>query len=206
MARSIGLALLSLLSLMPLSGTQSVGETAPRPGSVGGRIVAGARAEVARGVDYKAAYEQISYPGGDVPRDHGVCTDVVIRAFRSAGMDLQKLIHEDMRANFRAYPKNWGLKRPDTNIDHRRVPNQMTFFRRKGLTLPLATTGVAAGTWRAGDVVCWKLDSGLDHCGVVSDRQGRNGVPHVIHNLGRAAEEDVLTAWKITGHFRYPKR
>jgi uncharacterized protein YijF (DUF1287 family) len=145
------------------------------------------------------------YPGGDVARDHGVCTDVVIRSFRAAGYDLQKLIHEDMKSHFSAYPRNWGLTRPDTNIDHRRVPNQMVFFRRFGKTLPLGTTGAPAATWQPGDVIYWKLNSGLDHCGVVSDTRNKAGLPLVIHNLGRTAEEDVLTAWKITGHFRYPK-
>jgi uncharacterized protein YijF (DUF1287 family) len=174
-------------------------------GTAAQRILAGAREEVRRGVGYREGYEDMHYPGGDVARDHGVCTDVVIRSFRAAGYDLQKLIHEDMKGHFSAYPRNWGLTRPDTNIDHRRVPNQMTFFRRFGKTLPIGTTGAAAASWIPGDVIYWKLNSGLDHCGVVSDTRNKAGLPLVIHNLGRTAEEDVLTAWKITGHFRYPK-
>jgi uncharacterized protein len=169
------------------------------------KIVARAREEVLRSVTYDAEYRTISYPGGDVPAEKGACTDVVIRAFRAVGYDLQRLIHEDMRRNFSRYPQSYGLKRPDHNIDHRRVPNQMTFLRRHGKVLATGTTGAAAVSWKPGDIVYWKLDSGLDHCGIISDRKGAGGLPLVIHNLSAAAEEDRLATWRITGHFRYPK-
>jgi uncharacterized protein len=169
------------------------------------KIVARAREEVTRGVTYDAEYRTLTYPNGDVPAAKGACTDVVIRAYRAAGYDLQKHIHQDMRRNFSRYPQSYGLKRPDKSIDHRRVPNQMTFLRRFGKTLPTGTTGTAASSWRPGDIVYWKLDSGLDHCGILSDRRGSSSLPLAIHNLSVAAEEDCLTAWRITGHFRYPK-
>jgi uncharacterized protein YijF (DUF1287 family) len=184
-------------------------ETAARPqptipATTAQKVVARARQEVERGVTYDAGYRNLSYPNGDVPSNKGACTDVVIRAFRAAGYDLQRLIHEDMRRSFSAYPPLYGLRRPDQSIDHRRVPNQVTFFRRHGKALPLSTTGDGAKSWQPGDIVYWKLDSGLDHCGIVSDRRGPSGLPLVIHNLSVAAEEDCLTAWRITGHFRYP--
>ena len=169
------------------------------------KIVARARQEAERAVTYDAEYRDLSYPNGDPPETKGACTDVVIRAYRAAGYDLQRLIHEDMRRNFSRYPQSYGLKRPDHNIDHRRVPNQMTFLRRHGRALPIGTTGAAVQSWMPGDIVYWKLDSGLDHCGIISDRRGATGLPLVIHNLSVAREEDCLAAWKITGHFRYPR-
>ncbi len=132
----------------------------------------------------------------------GVCTDLVVRAFRGAGIDLQKQVHEDMGAHFAAYPQLWGAGGPDANIDHRRVPNLMTFLRRQGRWLPTGTTGADAAGWRPGDVVFWDLPGGLKHCGVISDRPGRSGLPLVIHNIGQAAEEDCLTRWPIIGHGR----
>jgi len=182
-------------------------EPAPRQAeTIAQKIVRGARDEVRRGVTYDATYRDIRYPAGDVDRNHGACTDVVIRSLRAAGYDLQKLIHEDMKKNFRAYPRKYGLRAPDSNIDHRRVPNQQMFFTRFGKALPILTTGGAAVNWRPGDIVTWKLTGGvLDHCGVVTDKIGANGLPMVVHNLSATAEEDCLTRWKITGHFRYPK-
>ena len=173
------------------------------PRTTADKIVAGAKAQI--GDAYNPAYVSITYPNGDMPRGTGACTDVVVRALRAANHDLQRLIHEDMRRNFRAYPKKWGLRRPDRNIDHRRVPNQMRFFERHGLALTQEVTPKTLAKWRPGDIVCWKLDSGLDHTGVLSDRRNENGLPLVIHNLSVCAEEDCLTRWKITGHFRYPK-
>lgn len=175
------------------------------PRTTAEKIVNGAKREVLRGVRYDPGYYRIAYPGGDVPANRGACTDVIVRALRHAGYDLQRLMHEDMRRSFSRYPRRYGLRRPDPNIDHRRVPNQMTFFRRFGRVLPTAVTGSAAQTWKPGDFVYWKLDSGLDHGGVLSDERGSSGLPLVIHNLGGAAQEDVLTRWKIIGHFRYPK-
>ncbi|HHY37856.1 MAG TPA: DUF1287 domain-containing protein [Clostridia bacterium] len=167
-------------------------------------IVIGAREEVKRGTIYDASYRAIGYPGGDVPLGRGACTDVVVRAFRKAGIDLQVLIHEDMKEHFDIYPQLWGMSGPDPNIDHRRVPNQMKFFERNGRTLTLSTAPEDLDEWRWGDVVYWRFPNGLLHCGVVSDRTGRSGLPLVIHNAGMASEEDCLTRWEIIGHFRYP--
>lgn len=165
---------------------------------VAGKIVEGARLQLQNPARYDASYRSIKYPGGDVKPDRGACTDVVIRALRHAGYDLQKLIHEDMKANFSSYPRRGN--RTDTNIDHRRVPNQRYFFGRFGKSLSIS----AGDGWKPGDIVTWKLDSGLDHTGVVSDELGVSGNLMVVHNLGVTAIEDVLTTWTITGHYRYP--
>ncbi|MEW6082159.1 MAG: DUF1287 domain-containing protein [Bacillota bacterium] len=167
-------------------------------------IVVGAREEVRRRTRYDSAYVVLAYPGGDVELGRGACTDVVVRALRQAGYDLQVLIHEDMRDNWDLYPKNWGLASPDPSIDHRRVPNQIVFFQRHGQALTTSTRPEDLFHWRWGDIVYWRFPSGQDHCGVVSDRVGPSGLPLVIHNAGIAMEEDCLTRWEITGHFRYP--
>ena len=166
-------------------------------------IVNAAKTEARRGVQYDASYQSMGYPGGDVPSGRGACTDVVVRALRHAGYDLQQLMHEDMRAHFSLYPKKYGLRRPDRNIDHRRTGNQIVFLQRHGETLPTATGGDAASSWQPGDLVYWTLDSG-GHCGVLSNTRNADGRPLVIHNLGVVAQQDCLTAWKIVGHFRYP--
>jgi uncharacterized protein YijF (DUF1287 family) len=166
-------------------------------------ILLGARREATNRTRYDAAYAVISYPGGDVPSDRGACTDVVIRAFRHVGIDLQQLIHEDMEKNFPLYPQKWGLDAPDPNIDHRRVPNQVCFFERYGLPLTLEVEG-HLDEWQWGDIVYWRFPNGRDHCGIVSDRTKSDGTPLVIHNAGLAREEDCLLRWEITGHFRYP--
>lgn len=176
----------------------------PNPRTPAERIVNGAKLEVLNGVGYDSRYYTMTYPNGDVPSDRGACTDVVVRSLRNAGFDLQKLIHEDMKANFSAYPNNWGLAKPDSNIDHRRVPNLKVFFKRYGLTLPTGTTGKDLETWKPGDIVCWKFSTGQDHTGIISDVNARSGLPLVIHNCGMTAQNDNLTRWKITGHFRYP--
>jgi uncharacterized protein YijF (DUF1287 family) len=166
-------------------------------------VVASARTQVGVTLHYDPAYARIPYPMGDVPMDRGVCADVLVRGFRAAGVDLQQLVHEDMRAHFSAYPHAWGLREPDSNIDHRRVPNLETFFRRRGFALPISTT---AHDYRAGDVVSWRLPNGLAHIGLVSDRQvpDGSGRPLVIHNIGAGTqEEDVLFAWTQVGHFRW---
>lgn len=153
--------------------------------------------------NYDPVYTVIAYPNGDIPIEKGVCTDVVIRAFRKAGVDLQKEVHEDMAANFDAYPKKWGLKSPDTNIDHRRVPNLQTFFERRGKSLPVTTR---AEDYKPGDVVSWDLDGkGMTHIGLVSNFYNETTRRYsIIHNIGAGAQiEDVLFDWKITGHFRY---
>ena len=165
-------------------------------------ILLGARAEVKNSTRYDASYAAISYPGGDVSPDYGACTDVVVRAFRNGGIDLQQLIHEDMQENFHLYPQRWGLSRPDPNIDHRRVPNQMRFLERHAITLALEVEDNLE-QWQWGDVVYWQFPDGRDHCGIISDRTRRDGVPLAIHNAGITREEDCLLRWKITGHFRW---
>lgn len=163
--------------------------------------VEAARAQVGVTTGYDPAYRRLPYPGGDVPVATGVCCDVVVRALRTAHrFDLQRAVHEDMLTHFSAYPKKWGLKKPDANIDHRRVPNLQTFFARRGWSLAV---GNSAAEYRAGDIVTWDLGNGLAHIGVVSDRRAKSGAPFVIHNIGRGAqEEDVLLSWTLTGHYR----
>lgn len=166
------------------------------------RVLAAAHAQVGVTRHYDGSYMRLAYPGGDVPADRGVCTDVVIRAFRATGLDLQREVHEDMRRAFAAYPKLWGLSRPDRNIDHRRVPNLETWFRRAGHALPVTQD---PADYRPGDVVSWRLPNGLPHIGVVSDRRASDGSGRrlVIHNIGAGTrEEDVLFAWAPLGHFR----
>lgn len=167
-------------------------------------IVEAAKSQV--GDSYDASYRVISYPNGDVPSGQGACTDVVVRAFRGAGIDLQKLIHDDMKAHFAAYPNTWKLGRTDTNIDHRRVPNHITFFKRFGEELPTGLSGNDLKTWQPGDVVEWKLEGGRWHTGVVSDGVGARGVPLVVHNGWKCVEQDCLDGWPIIAHFRYPSR
>jgi uncharacterized protein len=159
-------------------------------------------AQTRQPVLYDRAYRRIPYPGGDVPADRGVCTDVVIRAYRAIGIDLQRLVHEDMRSHFAAYPSLWGLKRPDTNIDHRRVPNLQTFFARRNAELPVSTD---PAIYRAGDLVTWMLPGNLPHIGVVTERRSGDGRrPLIVHNIGRGTQlEDMLFAYRITGHYRF---
>ena len=158
-------------------------------------------------VRYDAAYLRIPYPNGDVPKDQGACTDVIIRALRNGGYDLQRLMHEDMSRHFALYPHKWGMHGPDPNIDHRRVPNQIEFMSRFGKALPLSTTGDAAKTWQPGDLVYWTLTpTSLTHCGVISNEKNSDGLPLVIHNIGPCTrQEDCLTNWRVIGHFRYPR-
>lgn len=153
--------------------------------------------------NYDPAYVVIAYPNGDVPIEKGVCTDVIIRAFRNAGVDLQKAVHEDMTKNFAAYPKKWGLKSPDKNIDHRRVPNLQTFFTRRGKSLTVTPN---SEDYKPGDVVSWDLDGkGLTHIGIVSNIRNESTKRYsIIHNIGNGTQaEDKLFDWKVTGHFRY---
>lgn len=167
------------------------------------KLVAAAEAQVGRTVRYDPAYVRIAYPGGDVPLDRGVCTDVVIRAYRAGlGIDLQQHVHEDMAANFFAYPKSWGLTRPDPNIDHRRVPNLQTFFRRKGAAR-LASDD--AGDYAAGDLVTMMLPGNLPHIGIVTHHRNDQATrPLLVHNIGAGAQvQDVLFAYRVTGHYRF---
>jgi uncharacterized protein len=180
-----------LLALLPL----------PAMADSGRCLVEAARKQIGVTIQYDSGYRRIPYPNGDVPQDRGVCTDVLVRAYRQLGVDLQVRVHEDMSAAFRAYPKNWGLSRPDSNIDHRRVPNLGTFFTRKGKALPVSRH---ARDYAAGDLVTWRLPSGVPHIGIVSDRETASGVPLVIHNIGEGTqEEDALFLFTLTGHYRY---
>ena len=164
-------------------------------------IVGAARSQIGVTVSYDPAYVALSYPGGDLPREKGVCSDVVIRALREGKkMDLQKLVHEDMKANFAKYPKIWGLRRTDRNIDHRRVPNLRTYFKRKGCAVPVTKK---PGDYQPGDLVTCTVPPNLPHIMIVSDRRSSRGVPLVIHNIGRGArEENVLFTYPLTGHYR----
>lgn len=165
------------------------------------KLVRAARAQIGVTTRYDGAYRRIRYPMGDVPAQAGVCTDVVVRAWRAQGVDLQQLVHEDMRRAWHAYPKLWGLKRPDTNIDHRRVPNLAVFFRRRGQSLPASRQ---PEDYRPGDMVTWMLPGNLPHIGIISDRKSASGTPLVIHNVGAGTqEEDALLRWPVTGHYRY---
>lgn len=153
-------------------------------------------------VTYDPSYFSIDYPNGDVPSDKGVCTDVVIRAYRKLGIDLQKEVHEDMKANFKLYPKIWGLKTTDKNIDHRRVPNLMTYFMRQGAEKPITK---AAKDYKPGDVVCWNLGGAITHIGIVSNKKSNDGKRYlIVHNIGNGQVlEDCLFDFKIIGHYRY---
>jgi uncharacterized protein len=155
-------------------------------------------------VRYDPAYVRIPYPGGDVPADTGVCTDEVIRSYRAVGVDLQKEVHQDMERDFSAYPnaRRWGLAHTDSNIDHRRVPNLMVFFSRKGESLSISNRAEA---YFPGDIVTWDLGGGVPHIGIVVERKSASTARYlVVHNIGRGPKmEDVLFSWKITGHYRY---
>ena len=155
-------------------------------------------------VKYDPAYFRIDYPNGDVPSGKGVCTDVVIRAYRKMGIDLQKEVHEDMKANFSKYPKNWGLSSTDRNIDHRRVPNLMTFFSRHGTVKKMSQE---SKDYLPGDIVCWNLGGGTTHIGIVSKRKALFGDRYlIVHNIGAGQVlEDCLFRYKIIGHYRYKK-
>lgn len=165
----------------------------------GSKMVQDARSQIGRTLYYDPAYTQLTYPGGDVPLVKGVCTDVVIRALRHQGIDLQQRIHEDMTTSFKKYPQKWGLKKADRNIDHRRVPNIQTYFNRKEYS-------VQGQRFLPGDIVTWELGRGLVHIGIVSDKKALfSSTPLIIHNIGRGTEEnDLLFKYKVTGHFRIP--
>ena len=168
-------------------------------------ILLGARKEVENETRYDASYAVMAYPGGDVLSDIGACTDVVIRALRNAGIDLQQLMHEDMKENFEKYPQRWGLSRPDPNIDHRRVHNQIVFFERHGESLSTEVRGKTE-EWQWGDIVCWSFPDGSLHTGIISDRTTKEGIPLVIHNSSVTREENCIFRWTIIGHYRFPKQ
>jgi uncharacterized protein YijF (DUF1287 family) len=168
------------------------------------RLAAAAEERTHHTVRYDGAYVRIPYPGGDVPTDTGVCTDEVIRAYRALGVDLQKEVHEDMEKNFSDYPRKWKWLsgHTDTNIDHRRVPNLMVFFSRKGETLGITER---PEDYLPGDIVTWDLGGNVPHIGIVTAEKSAGSERHLIlHNIGQGPKmEDVLFHWKITGHYRY---
>ncbi len=177
---------------------------AQAPTSLGARIAAAARQQIGVTTSYDPAYTALAYPGGDVPSHTGVCSDVVVRAVRKVGTDLQKELHEDMLANFSSYPQKWGLKKPDRNIDHRRVPNLMRYFERHHLALNEKLK--AKETYLPGDIVAWDLGRGILHIGFVSDRSAALA-PLLIHNIGSGAkEEDILFRFEVIGHYRMKER
>ena len=188
-----GSALLSLLCLM-------LGLTSARA-DMATELALAAEDRANHGVVYDPSYVSIAYPMGDVPADTGVCTDVVVRSYRALGIDLQQLVHEDMKRAFRKYPKIWGLTRPDTNIDHRRVPNLETFLTRQGAAVPVTSD---PADYLPGDVVTWRLADGRPHMGIVSTRRGAGGVPLIAHNIGAGPRvENMLFSLEIHGHFRW---
>lgn len=167
------------------------------------KMIENAREQIQVTRGYSQEYFTLKYPGGDPPIETGACTDVVIRALRAAGVDLQKEVHEDMAANFAAYPQKWGLSKPDANIDHRRVPNLRVFFSRRGRSLPPTAE---SSDYKPGDIVTWDLDGrGTTHIGLVSNLwNASTGRYLIIHNIGGGTNaEDRLFDWKTTGHYRY---
>jgi uncharacterized protein YijF (DUF1287 family) len=168
-------------------------------------VAIAAQAQIGVTVRYDPAYRKLAYPGGDVPTERGVCTDVIVRALRQArAMDLQQLLHEDIKAHWDAYPHQvrWRLDKPDPNIDHRRVPNLMTYFRRAGYG---RTPTRDAAQYLPGDIVAWDLGRGILHIGIVSDLKSMSGIPLVVHNIGAGTrEEDILFRYAIIGHYRLP--
>ena len=164
-------------------------------------LVEAAKSQIGVTVSYDSSYQRLPYPNGDVPLSRGVCTDVIIRAYRAQDVDLQQLVHEDMRVARKKYPNKWGLKKLDSNIDHRRVDNLAVFFKRHAKTI-LASK--QANDYQAGDIVTWLLSPGVPHIGLVGDQLAADGTPLVIHNIGRGTKMDnSLFLYKITGHFRY---
>ena len=190
----LGICLCLMLSVLGRAPAEPLGFSA--------RLSAAALERTRHRVRYDGSYRRIPYPGGDVPNDVGVCTDLVIRTYRRLGIDLQREVHEEMQRNFDAFPKQWGLKRPDPNIDHRRVPNLQRFFGRRGVALPVTDE---PDDYLPGDLVTWMLPGNLPHIGIVVDRLTANSDrPLIVHNIGAGPElEDVLFRFPITGHYRY---
>jgi len=190
-----------LLALAACDPAPSTAQPADRD-SFALRLVDAAVERTSHRVTYDGTYRRIPYPAGDVPDDVGVCTDLIVRSYRAVGIDLQRLVHEDMAADFDAYPGLWGLAGPDPNIDHRRVPNLQTFFGRHGTVLPVTDD---PANYRAGEIVTWMLPGNLPHIGLVTDRVSTDGRrPLIVHNIGRGPEiEDALFDFPMTGHYRY---
>jgi len=192
-------------TLKPLKPPEQLMETRALPANSSPNlklVIDGATEQVGKTTGYDPSYQRIDYPNGDVPIETGVCSDVIVRAFRKAGIDLQKEVHEDMKGNFSAYPTKWGLSGTDANIDHRRVPNLQAYFTRKGKSL--ATDG-RSETFLPGDIVTWDLGGGVDHVGMIVNVWYKPSQRYlIVHNVGAGTRtEDALFAWKITGHYRY---
>ena len=184
---------LSLTPVVPLAAT-------PRHSAQG--LISAARRQIGVTVNYDPSYTTLAFPGGDVPRSKGVCTDVLIRAYRDAfALDLQALVNADMRRGFAAYPHRWGLRGPDRSIDHRRVPNLATFFMRQHARLPIPQD---PNEWQPGDIFTSLIDGRLPHTGIVSDRRPGGQAGYVIHNIGSGArEEPALFRYPLTGRYRW---
>ncbi len=167
------------------------------------KLIAAAESQIGETVTYDPAYVSLQFPNGDIPRERGVCTDVVVRAYRDAfGFDLQREVNTDMKAHFAAYPKIWGLKRPDRNIDHRRVPNLQAFFKRQGAALAVSGN---PEDYQPGDVVSQMLPGNLPHIAIVTHRRSQDGArPLLVHNIGAGTRlEDRLFEFEISGHYRF---
>ncbi|MGO2213387.1 DUF1287 domain-containing protein [Psychrobacter alimentarius] len=188
------LVFVSMLSLAHMA-------QAATPISDGDKLAYDAKKQIGVTTSYDPTYRKLDFPRGDVPIETGVCTDVIIRAYRLQNIDLQQLVNHDMKSNWSAYPKSWGLKSTDKNIDHRRVPNLEVFFERQGQTLSITDKD----SFQAGDIVTWRLPKdSLPHIGIVSDKKAADGTPLIIHNIGRGTqEENVLYSYPILKHFRY---
>ena len=200
---SIQIAMLPFHFLILLAGFHTMAlaqEGEPR--SFATDLVEAAMERTRHQVTYEGEYRVIPYPMGDVPDGIGVCTDVVIRSYRTLGIDLQQLVHEDMKTHFSVYPNNWGLHKPDSNIDHRRVPNLQTFLTRHGTVLPVTSV---ESDYVAGDLVTWTVANHLPHIGIVTDHLvPRTKRPMIVHNIGEGPKkEDMLFEFPITGHYRY---
>ena len=198
---SFSLALFLLICFSPAIAQKKAAE------DISTGLVRAAIERTTHQVTYNGSYRKIAYPVVMYRILSAFCTDVIIRSYRKIGIDLQKEVHEDMRTNFSAYPKNWGLKRPDTNIDHRRVPNLQVFFRRHGKELPVTKDSQGnAQEYKAGELVTWMLPGNLPHIGIVTDKRSADGKrPLIAHNIGRGPQlEDMLFRYRITGHYVYP--
>lgn len=195
--------ILIFLSIFTCSTKQVDSTIKINPNSFEEKLSNAAISIVDQTIVYTPNYVSIKYPNGDVPAKTGVCTDVIIRAYRKLGIDLQKEVHKDMKANFSKYPTKWGLKKPDTNIDHRRVPNLEVFFERKGTKLPISKK---ASDYKAGEMVTWMIGGKLPHIGIVTNKKASNGNPMIVHNVGGGQVlEDCFFSWEIVGHYSFKK-
>ena len=178
--------------------------TSALPEEKASTFIIAARSQIGVTTSYNSSYMALKYPWGDVPIETGCCSDVLIRAFRKLNIDLQQLVHEDMKSNFSHYPRKWGMKAPDPNIDHRRVPNLMKFFERRSASVKISKN---SQDYHPGDLVAWNLGKGILHIGIVSDRKTSNRIPLIIHNIGHGVqEENILFQFEMIGHYRYDFR